>query len=280
MDTRLRTRMRAGGIRLHYQQFDYSTINPERERSENLLSDEPNPSEAEPPALVDALLPHDDQPMSPEPAINDKLPLFSEPEIIPDAAQTQDASTATAEAEVSLAGTSAPLLTNPSWTDVPVSVPPMPDGISNLQDTETSNTELFGSDEPAARHNVPSTRDRGRPGAAQLLYLVVQNEEQVPNIRICARARKDKVPEDVLKMALLGGPEDTLPPLHGRLLLRLTHSHQLHRILILKRPLRSLLPMLTKALHRLTHTMTYAVIDYLGNAVEPAGSAIALAFCL
>ena len=166
MDTRLRTRMRAGGSRLHYQQFDYSTSDPERERSADLLSDEPNPSEAELPALVDASVPPDEQPMSHKPAFNDQLPLFSEPEVIPDAAQTQDASTATTEAQVSLAGTSAPLLTNPSLTDVPVSVPPLPDGISNLQDTETSNTELSGSDEPAAWYNVHSTRNRGRPRAA------------------------------------------------------------------------------------------------------------------
>ena len=167
MDTRLRTRLRAGGSRLHYHQFDYSTSDSERERSEDLLSDEPNPSEAELPALVDASMPLDEQLMSPEPAINDKLSLFSEPEVIPGAAQTQDASTATAEAEVSLAGTSAPLLTNPSLTDVPVSVPPLPDGISNLQDTETSNTELSGSDEPAVRYNVPSPRNGGRPRAAR-----------------------------------------------------------------------------------------------------------------
>ena len=104
--------------------------------------------------------------MSPELAINDQLPLFSEREVILDAAQTQDASTAAAEAEVSLAGTSAPLLTNPSLTDVPVSVPPLSDGISNFQDTETNNTELSGSDEPAARYNVPSTRNWGGPLAA------------------------------------------------------------------------------------------------------------------
>ena len=42
MHTRLRTRMQAGGSRLHYQQFDYSTSDPERERSENLLSDAPS----------------------------------------------------------------------------------------------------------------------------------------------------------------------------------------------------------------------------------------------
>ena len=267
MDTRLRTRMRAGGSRLHYQHFDYSTSDPERERSEDLLSDEPNPSEAELPALVDASMPPDEQPMSHKPAINDQLPLFSEPEIIPDAAQTQDASTATAGAEVSLAGTSAPLLTNPSLTDVPVSVPPLPDGISNLQDTETSNTMLSGSNEPAARYNVPSTRDRFRPRAA----LYRGSTRGTPSQYQDLRSRM---------VALLGGPEDTLLPLHGRLLVKLTHNHQLHRILILKRSPRSPHPMLTKALHRLTHTMTYAVIEYLDIAVEPVGSAIALAFWL
>ena len=82
MDTRLRTRMRAGGSRLHYQQFDLSTSNSERERSEDLMSDEPNPSEAELRALVDASMSPDDQPMSHEPTINDQLPLFSEPEVI------------------------------------------------------------------------------------------------------------------------------------------------------------------------------------------------------
>ena len=108
----------------------------------------------------------DEKLMSPEPAIDDQLPLFFEPEIIPDASQTQDATTATAEAEVSLAATSAPLLTNPLLTDVPVSIPPLPDGISNLQDTEARNTELSSSDEPAAQYNVPRTRGRDRPQAA------------------------------------------------------------------------------------------------------------------
>ena len=114
----------------------------------------------------------------------------------------------------------------------------------------------------------------------ELLYLVVQREGHLPSIRICAHARKDKVAEDVLEVALLGGPEDTLPPLYDKQLLKLTPSHQLHRILILMRPLRRAHPMLTKALHRLTPTMTYAVIEYLDIAVEPVGSAIALAFWL
>ena len=60
MDTRLRTRMRAGGSRLHYQQFDYSSFDPERTRSEDLLSDARDYSEVEPPALFEASMPPDD----------------------------------------------------------------------------------------------------------------------------------------------------------------------------------------------------------------------------
>ena len=111
MDTRLRTRMRAGGSRPHYQQFDYSTSDPERERSDDLLSDELDPSGAELPALVDTSRPPDEQPMSHEPSINDQLPLFSESKVIPDAAQTQ------AEAEESLAGTSICSAFNQSFID-------------------------------------------------------------------------------------------------------------------------------------------------------------------
>ena len=38
MDTGLRTRMCAGGSRLHYQQFDYSSTDSDDERSDVLLS--------------------------------------------------------------------------------------------------------------------------------------------------------------------------------------------------------------------------------------------------
>ena len=85
-------------------------------------------------------MPPDGQPLSPEPANSDGLPLFSEPETIPQVSQSQDISTATTEAEVSLAGTSASLVTDPSLTDVPVNDPALPDGISNLRDTEARNT--------------------------------------------------------------------------------------------------------------------------------------------
>ena len=112
-------------------------------------------------------MPPDEQPLSPEPA-NNELPRFSEPEIIPNVSQTQDAPTATLEAKVSLAGTS-PLLTNPSLTDVPSSIPLLPDGISNLQDTEARNTGLSGTAELAARYNVLA---RVVGAGCELLYLV------------------------------------------------------------------------------------------------------------
>ena len=52
LDTRLRTRMRVGGSRLHNQQFAYSSSSPECAHSDNLLSDVPDYSDAEPPALT------------------------------------------------------------------------------------------------------------------------------------------------------------------------------------------------------------------------------------
>ena len=89
-------------------------------------------------------------------------------------------------------------------------------------------------------------------GAGRELLYLVQHKQQIPIVRICARARKDQVAEDVLEVALLGGPEYNLPFLHGKQLVELTHSHQLHPILILMRPPCSLHPMLIKARRRLT----------------------------
>ena len=166
MDTRLRTRMRAGGSRLHYQQFDYSSSYSESSRSDDLLSDARDHSQAEPPALFEASMPPDEQPRSFEPANDYELPFLSESEVIPEVPQSQDIPVATEEAEVSLAGTSAPLLTNPTLTDVPISIPQLPNGTSNLQNTETRDTELSNTNEPTARNNVPSTRGRGRSRAA------------------------------------------------------------------------------------------------------------------
>ena len=101
----------------------------------------------------------DEKPLSLEPANDDELPSFPERELIPGVCQSEDVPVATAEAKVSLAGTSAPLLQNPPVTDVHVSITPLRNGISNLQDTETRNTGLSKTNEPTPGNNSPSTRN-------------------------------------------------------------------------------------------------------------------------
>ena len=109
----------------------------------------------------------------------------------------------------------------------------------HLQNTQARNTGLSSTDELAAQHNVPSKRGRSRPQA------VLSRSTQATNC---------------VSVKLLRDPDDTLSFLHGKQRWKLTHSHQLHRILILMRSLHSLHAMMTKAPHRLTHTLAYAVI--------------------
>ena len=126
MDTRLRTRTRAGGSRLHYQQFDHSETESEDERSDVLLSSaQVNPDESVIlSSLVDEPVPILEMPISPLPA---KEALFSENEAIPDVIENTESPPTqasaptqipTKNASISLAATSAPLLTNPSLTDM------------------------------------------------------------------------------------------------------------------------------------------------------------------
>ena len=120
MDTRLRTRMRAGGSRLHYQQFDHSSTESDDERSDVLLSSaQANPDEsAILSSLVDEPAPILEMPISPLPAME---ALFSENEAVPDVIDNTPIppiQAPTKSAGTSLTGTSAPLLTNPSLTDM------------------------------------------------------------------------------------------------------------------------------------------------------------------
>ena len=187
MDTRLRTRMRAGGNRLHNQQFEYSSSNPERSRSDDLLSDARDLSQVESPALFEASMPPEEQPRSFEPANDYEFPFLSESEVLPEVPQSQEIPVATGEAEVSLAGTSAPLLTNPTLTDVPIGIPQLPNGTSNLQNTETRDTELSNTNEPTARNNVPSTRGRGRSRAALCRCSTRATNSRSQNVSVCAQ---------------------------------------------------------------------------------------------
>ena len=119
MDTRLRTRIRAGGSRIHYQQFDYSSTESDDERSDVFLPsarDNPNES-AILSSLVDEPAPIPEMPISPLPAME---ALFSENEAVPDIIddiQNPPIRVPTNSADTSLSGTSAPLLTNSSLTD-------------------------------------------------------------------------------------------------------------------------------------------------------------------
>ena len=120
MDTRLRTHMRAGGSRLHYQQFGYSSTESDDERSDVLLSSvQASPDESVIlSSHVDEPAPIPEMPISPLPAME---ALFSENEAVPDALDIAPDPTIhvpTKSAATSLTGTSAPLLTNPSLTDM------------------------------------------------------------------------------------------------------------------------------------------------------------------
>ena len=154
MDTRLRTRTRAGGSRLHYQQFDHSETESEDERSDVLLSSaQVNPDESVIlSSLVDEPVPILEMPISPLPA---KEALFSKNEAIPDVIENTESPPTqasaptqipTKNASISLAGTSAPLLTNPSLTDMLSNFPIWPlidDSVPNSPLENDGNESLI-----------------------------------------------------------------------------------------------------------------------------------------
>ena len=109
MDTRLRTKLRAGGSRLHYQQFDYSTSGTDDELSDAMLSMPPDPIEAD---LVEPEAPPaaSDQSISPARILPQ---LFSDHERV----RSPSPQISSSDKESSLPGTSASLLTNPSLTN-------------------------------------------------------------------------------------------------------------------------------------------------------------------
>ena len=88
-----------------------------------MLPNAPDYIDAEPPVSLEASMPRDEPPLLPEFGNDVVFSLFSEHEGIPEVTQTQYVLTATAEAKVPLADTSAKILTNPSLTDVPNSIP-------------------------------------------------------------------------------------------------------------------------------------------------------------
>ena len=185
MDTHLRTKLRARGSRMHYQQFDYSTSGTDDEPSDVMLPVPSDPADADK-VEPEVPLPTSDQSVSP----TRHLPqLFSDNE----RARSPSPQVSFPEKHSSLPETSAPLLTNPSLTDFlsnyPIwpTVPPIPlKSASNASDDQ-SNRPSVPSMLPGAGTAPSFKRGRGRPPKAQKKRLV----------RAKARTRKKETPTKV-----------------------------------------------------------------------------------
>ena len=152
MDTRSRTKLRAGGFRMHYQQFDYSTSGTDDELSEVMLPIPPDPVNAD---RMEPGVPQSpsDQSVSP----THRLPqLFSDHE----RARSPSPRVSSPERRSSLVGASAPLLTNPSLTSFLNNYPIWPPA--------PSPPLKSASEDDDAQSNVP-TLPSMLPGAGPLL---------------------------------------------------------------------------------------------------------------
>ena len=185
MDTRLRTKVRAGGSRMHYQQFDYSTSSTDDELSDVMLPVPPDPVDADQ-VEPEAPMPSSDQSVSP----THHLPqLFSDQE----RASSPSPQVSSPAKQSSLPGTSAPLLTNPSLTDFlsnyPIwpTAPPFPLKCASSESDDQFNVPSVLSILPGAGTAPSFKRGRGRPPKAQKKWLV----------RAKARTRKKGTPTKV-----------------------------------------------------------------------------------
>ena len=141
MNTRSRSKLRAGGSRMHYQQFAYFTSGTDDELSGVMLSILPMHFDV-PPAEPEAPTPSSDQSVSPR---RDLPHLFSDHEH----ARSPSPHLTASEKESSLLGTSAPLLTNPSLTDFHSNYPIWP--------TATHPDPLStDGDDPSPAPTIPS----------------------------------------------------------------------------------------------------------------------------
>ena len=141
MDTRLRTKLRAGGSRMHYQQFDYSTSGTDDELSEIMLP--------VPPDLVDA---HRREPEIPQPPSDQSIsPTHRLPQLFSDHERA------------------APLLTNSSLTsflnNYPIwpAAPSLPLKSAIEDDDAQSNVPTLPTTLPGAGTAPSFKRGRGRP---------------------------------------------------------------------------------------------------------------------
>ena len=156
MDTRLRTKLRAGGTRQHYQPFDYSTSDTDEETSGAMLpiptySPQQIQTQSSPEAIND--------PSAPD-TLSDVSMLGCLPQLFSDHEPMRSPSPQISQSdntpELSLSGTFAPLLTQPSLTDYLSNYPFWPD------QAKDSTAHCSRPSSPSVA--MPSIkRGRGRP---------------------------------------------------------------------------------------------------------------------
>ena len=181
MDTRLRTKLRAGGSCMHYQQSDYSTSGTDVELSEVMLPIPPDPVDADR-MEPEVPQPSSDQSVSP----THRLPqLFSDHE-------RASPRMSSPEKRSFLLGTSAPLLTNPSLTsflnNYPIwpTAPSLPLKSASHDDDAQSNVPTLPSTLPGAGTAPSFKRGRGRPPKTRKRL-----------VRAKARTRKKETPTTI-----------------------------------------------------------------------------------
>ena len=145
METRLRTKLRAGGSRMHYQHFDYSPSGTDEDLTDAMLPG----STAQPLPTLDISLEKKLQVLEQDPPTDTSyavvLPqLFSEHERA--RSPSPQLSVYRRERSPSLEGTSAPLLTNPTLTEI-------------LKDYPISTPHPQASDASLGRASSPSAYD-------------------------------------------------------------------------------------------------------------------------
>ena len=181
MDTRLRTKLRAGGSRMHYQQFDYSTSGTDDELSGVMLPVPPDPVDADrvEPEVSDS---PSDQSISP----TQRLPqLFSDHERVRFSVTTNIFSRKT----VLPLGNISPV-TDKSITDE------FPQQLSHLADCPFTFSEVRQVGRPRSVRSAYSPLDAARSGAAPPLK---RGRGRPPKtrkrlVRGKARTRKERTP--------------------------------------------------------------------------------------
>ena len=167
MDTRLRAKLRAGGSRQHYQQFDYSTSETDDETSGAML-----PISTYSPQQVQTQPPPDSigDPLAPN-SLSDVSMLVCLPQLFSDHKPMRSPSPQVSQSdntpELSLTGTSAPLPTQPSLTDYLSNYPIWPNQ-PNESNAPLSCPSSPSMDTASAVLPPPPTapsikRGRGRP---------------------------------------------------------------------------------------------------------------------